>query len=448
MTRVAEPKAPPGRDTIFALSSAPGRAGVAVIRVSGPRADDALTALTKGPLPDARRAELRTLFDNLNNERLDIALIVRMVAPQSLTMENVVEIQTHGSRAVIGAVLTVLGRIEGFRAAEAGEFTRRAVENGRLDLTQAEAIADLVAAETDAQRRQALRQMDGTLARLYEDWRGGLIRAAAWIEASIDFADEEVPPGALAESRQALAKIAEEIQVHLNDGRRGEILREGLHVAVIGPPNAGKSSLINALARRDVAIVSDTPGTTRDVLEVRLDLGGYPVILADTAGLREPGDAIEREAVRRALARARAADLRLLLLDGAAIEPIKGLDPQLQATAELTVWNKADLATGFRPGRWISAKTGAGLDELIRELARQAEARLTGESPALTRLRYRQALDKAVQSLKSVIEAPSASPELAAEGVRVALREIGRITGRVDLDDLLDVVFRDFCIGK
>jgi len=448
MTRVAEPKAPPERDTIFALSSAPGRAGVAVIRVSGPRADDALTALTKGPLPTARRAELRTLFDNLNNERLDIALIVRMIAPQSLTMENVVEIQTHGSRAVIGAVLTVLSRIEGFRAAEAGEFTRRAVENGRLDLTQAEAIADLVAAETDAQRRQALRQMDGTLARLYEDWRGRLIRAAAWIEASIDFADEEVPAGALAESRQALAEIAEEIQAHLNDGRRGEILREGLHVAVIGPPNAGKSSLINALAQRDVAIVSDTPGTTRDVLEVRLDLGGYPVILADTAGLREPGDAIEREGVRRALARARAADLRLLLLDGAAVEPTKGLDPQLQATAELTVWNKADLATGSRPGRWISAKTGTGLDELIRELARQAEARLTGEGPALTRLRYRQALDKAVQSLKSAIEAPSASPELAAEGLRVALEEIGRITGRVDLDDLLDVVFRDFCIGK
>ena len=448
MTRVRDKDALAERDTIFALSSAPGRAGVAVIRVSGPRADDALRALTRQSLPAERRAELRTLFDNMHNERLDIALIVRMLAPRSLTMENVVEIQTHGSRAVIGAVLASLGRIEGFRPADAGEFTRRAVENGRLDLTQAEAIADLVAAETDAQRRQALRQLDGTLGALYEHWRARLIRAAAWLEASIDFADEEIPADAVAESRQVLAEIAREIQAHLDDGRRGEILRDGLHVAVIGPPNAGKSSLINALAQRDVAIVSDIPGTTRDVLEVRLDLGGYPVILADTAGLREPGDALEREGVRRAEARARAADLRLLLLDGSVAKPMAGLDPSMAATAELTVWNKADIAPAGRPGRWISAKTGDQLPELIAELARQAEARLDGDSPALTRLRHRQALEKAMGSIGASLKVPVESPELAAECVRVALAEIGRITGRVDLDDLLDVVFRDFCIGK
>lgn len=439
---------PAGRDTIFALSSAPGRAGIAVVRISGPEADAAVAALTKRPLPAERKTELRTIFDQSNNERLDVALIVRMPAPRSYTGEDVVELGLHGSRAVVTGVLTALARVPGLRPAEAGEFTRRAVENGRLDLTQAEAVADLVAAETDAQRRQALNQMAGALGGLYEDWRARLIRAAAWLEASIDFADEEIPPEALAGSRAALAAIAGEIGAHLDDGRRGEILREGLHVAVIGPPNAGKSSLINALAQRDVAIVSDIPGTTRDVLEVRLDLGGYPVILADTAGLREPEGVIEREGVRRARARAEAADLRLLVLDGAAAEPAAGLDPRLMAAAELTVWNKSDIASRKWPGQGISAKTGEGLGELIAELSRQAKDRLGSDSPALTRLRHRQALEKAGESIAAALRSDERSPELAAEGVRVALTEIGRITGRVDLDDLLDVVFRDFCVGK
>jgi len=439
---------PAGRDTIFALSSAPGRAGIAVVRISGPQADAAVAALTNRSLPTERKAELRTLFNSSNGERLDVALIVRMPGPRSYTGEDVVELGLHGSRAVITGVLAALARVPGLRPADAGEFTRRAVENGRLDLTQAEAVADLVAAETDAQRRQALNQMEGALGALYEDWRARLIRAAAWLEASIDFADEDIPPEALAGSRAALAAIADEIQGHLDDGRRGEILREGLHVAVIGPPNAGKSSLINALAQRDVAIVSDIPGTTRDVLEVRLDLGGYPVILADTAGLREPEGVIEREGVRRARARAEAADLRILVLDGAAAEPAAGLDPALLAAAELTVWNKSDIASRKSPGQSISAKTGEGLGELIAELTRQARGRLANESPALTRVRHRQALEKARESIALALQADERSPELAAEGVRVALAEIGRVTGRVDLDDLLDVVFRDFCIGK
>ena len=373
-----------------------------------------------------------------------------MPGPHSYTGEDVVELSLHGGRAVVSAVLSALGRIEGLRPAEPGEFTRRAVENGRIDLVRAEAIADLVAAETEAQRRQALAQMGGALTALYEDWRARLIRAGAWLEASIDFADEEIPADAMAASRRELASVAGEMRAHLDDGRRGEILREGFHVAVIGPPNSGKSSLINALAQRDVAIVSDIPGTTRDVIEVRLDLGGYPVILADTAGLREAGDTIEREGVRRAQAQAEAADLRLLLLDGAA-GPGGQIDAATRHAAELTVWNKADLvpARARGDGRlWISVRTGEGMPRLIAELARRAGERMTGDSPALTRLRHRQAFERAHAALTAALSTAPASSELIAEHVRMALTEIGRVTGRVDLDDLLDVVFRDFCIGK
>lgn len=432
----------PQRDTIFALATASGRAGVAVVRVSGPAAPEAIRRLTRKDAPADRQAVLRSVYDILSNDRIDSALVLGFSGPHSYTGENVVEFQIHGGRAVQQALLDTLGRLPGFRPAEAGEFTRRAVENGRLDLTQAEAIADLVSAETDAQRRLALRQYDGALANLYEGWRARLIRAAAWIEAGIDFADAEIPADALLQSRQAIGGILEEIQAHLNDGRRGEILREGLHVAVIGPPNAGKSSLVNALAQRNVAIVSEIPGTTRDVIEVRLDLGGYPVILADTAGLRESGDAVEQEGVRRARARAESADLRLLVLDGA-----EGHEKN-SAAADLVVWNKADIAQNeAASGLWVSAKTGEGLPKLIRALSEKAAEWLSpSEAPVLTRARHRHALDEAGESLKAALGAPE--PELSAEHLRLALRAIGRITGRVDLDELLDVVFRDFCIGK
>jgi len=440
------------KDTIFALASASGRAGVAVVRVSGPRADAAIRQLTRLPLPQARKAVVRSLFELSNNQRIDAALVLRFPAPQSYTGENVVEFQIHGGRAVMASLVSALACIAGFRPAEPGEFTRRAVENGKLDLTQAEAIADLVNADTEAQRRQALRQHDGYLSALYEDWRTRLIRAAAWIEAGIDFADEEIPAGTLELSHASLAAILSEIRGHLDDSRRGEILREGFHVAVIGPPNAGKSSLVNALAQRDVAIVSDIPGTTRDVIEVKLDLGGYPVILADTAGLRESEDRIEQEGVRRAHARADAADFRLLVLDGMAADSspngLRGLDVGGEKSAGLVVWNKADLASAkAREGFWISAKTGQGLPELIGALTDAAANRLDqDEAPVLTRERHRKALEAAASALESASAAKD--PELAAEHLRLSLRAIGRITGRVDLDELLDVVFRDFCIGK
>lgn len=436
------------RDTIFALSSAAGRAGVAVLRISGPAADRALLGLTQRPLPEERHAEIRTLFDKRNDMRIDDVLVLRFVLPRSYTGENVVELQSHGGKATIGAILDLLGRTPGLRPALAGEFTRRAVENGRLDLTQAEAIADLINAETEAQRRQALRQFEGELGALYESWRERLIRAAAWLEGSIDFAEDEVPASALAESKRAIGEVLGEIQQHLNDGRRGEILRDGIHVAVIGPPNAGKSSLVNALARRDVAIVSETAGTTRDVIEVRLDLEGYPVVLADTAGLREGGDAVEVEGVRRAQARAEAADLRLLVLDSAAANPKAGLPPELLANADIIVWNKSDLG-GETTGLKVSAKTGDGLAKLISELTTKSKTILEegGDAPVLTRARHRHALEEAVASLSSA-RTLFDKPEIAAEEARRALHSLGRITGRVDLDELLDAVFRDFCVGK
>ena len=429
------------RDSIFALASGRGRAGVAVIRVSGPDADGALRALTRAELPRERKAVLRTIFNQSNDTPLDTALVLRFSAPRSYTGENIVEFQVHGGQAIILALLTELGALPGLRPAEPGEFTRRAVENGRLDVTQAEAIADLVEAETDAQHRQAVRQYQGGLSRVYEDWRARLIRCAAWIEATIDFPDEEIPAGALKTSREEIASIAREMQSHLDDGRRGEILRDGFHVAVMGPPNAGKSSLVNALAQRDVAIVSDIPGTTRDVLEVRLNLKGYPVILSDTAGLREARDPIEEEGVRRAKARAAAADLRLLVLDGTAEQR----DPGIRGDIE--VRSKADLVPKpAAAGLWISARTGEGIGQLIDLLAKYAENSMSGgEAPALSRARHRLAVESAKRHLQDTLEA--SAPELAAEHLRLGLREIGRLTGRVDLDELLDVVFRDFCLG-
>jgi tRNA modification GTPase len=434
-------------DTIFALSTAPGRAGVAVVRVSGREAARVLQTLTRKPLPPDRRACATAYFD-AKGDLIDRGLAIYFGGPASFTGEDVAEFHIHGGRAVVARLLDALAGLD-LRPAEPGEFTRRAVENGKLDLTQAEAIADLVDAETDAQRRQALRQYDGALAELYEGWRADLIKAGAWAEAAIDFSDEELPADTLGRTRAAIAGILRDIQRHLDDSRRGEVLREGLHLTVIGPPNAGKSSLVNALARRDVAIVAETAGTTRDVIEVRMDLGGYPVILADTAGLRDTAEVIEAEGVRRALARAESADLVLLLLDGSATDPFTGLPEGTRG--DLVVFNKSDLPwPAKRDGLSVSLKTGDGLDAMIDALTAKVRERLERptEAPVLTRARHRRALEEASRSLEHALTAPDDQPELMAEDLRLALRAIGRITGRVDIEDVLDVVFRDFCIGK
>jgi tRNA modification GTPase len=444
-------------DTIFAPATASGRAGIAVIRISGPHASAALTALGSASPPP--RQLRRTRFrDPASGEIIDDGLVARFPAPHSYTGEDMAELHIHGSPAVMSALLEILGHQAGFRMAEPGEFTRRAFENGKLDLTEAEAIADLVAAETAAQRRQALRQLSGELKQLYEGWRKELLRALAHLEAAIDFPDEGLPPEIGTAVTAAAQQLTGEISAHLADDRRGERLRDGLSVAILGPPNAGKSSLLNALARREAAITSSTAGTTRDVIEVHLDLGGYPAILADTAGLRDSSDAIEAEGVRRARARAEEADLKLMVLDATRPEEASPAVRAMVDADTLVLANKIDLAAsesvsawadgvGTSPALRISVKTGTGLDALLAkltaELARRFDA--TG-APLITRARHRAALEACVAALRRYDAA--ALPELAAEDLRLAARALGRITGRVAVEDLLDIIFRDFCIGK
>lgn len=437
-------------ETIYALSSAAGRAGVAVIRVSGPAAADAVGALSGRRPGPARAAELRLLSAE-GGEPLDHALLLWFAGPASFTGEDVAEFHVHGGRAVVVGVLAALARVPGLRLAEAGEFTRRAFENGKLDLTAAEGLADLIDAETSAQRRQALRQMEGALGGLYEGWRGRLMRLLAHVEAEIDFPEEELPGDLLARLGPEIAALRGEIEAHLDDGGRGERLRDGVEVAIVGPPNVGKSSLLNRLARREAAIVADEAGTTRDVLEVRLDLGGVPVTLADTAGLREAAGAVEREGVRRALARAEAADLRIVV---AALRADGGLDGDfaLARAGDLKVVNKADLGTfATADALAISAVSGAGIDALEEALRGAVASRFeVSENPVITRARYREGLKACAGALGRASEALEAgrAAELVAEDLRLAARALGRITGRVDVEDLLDVVFRDFCIGK
>lgn len=443
-------------DTIFAPATASGRAGIAVFRVSGPAAREALLKLGKEKsLPSPRLATLRRLYDPRTQEELDQALLIWFPAPHSFTGEDVVELHTHGGRAVTQALTEALASLEGFRLAEPGEFTRRAFENGRMDLTQAESIADLVHAETEAQRKQALRQMEGALGKLYKSWRERLAKVLAYMEASIDFADEDLPADVAEKQVGELKKLQTEIAAHLNDDHRGERLREGFSIAILGPPNAGKSSLLNALAKRDAAIVSSTAGTTRDVIEVHLDLGGYPVVLADTAGLRESPDAIENEGVRRALARAEQADLKLIVFDGDIWPETDATTFDLIGDNTLIVVNKADkvknrwfIVQGIGEPLFISAETGEGLPELLAELKKEIGLRFgaTSEAPPLTRQRHRTALENCNAHLARALAAKQS--ELRAEDIRLAVRALGSITGHVGVEDLLDIIFRDFCIGK
>jgi tRNA modification GTPase len=436
--------------TIFALSSAAGRAGVAVIRVSGDQAGAAFAALTGRSPPQPRRVVLAQLHD-AGGGVIDRALCLWFAAPASFTGEDICEFHVHGGRAVIEAVLSALGRIAGLRPAGPGEFTRRAVEHGKFDLTAAEALGDLIAAETEQQRLLALRQQEGSLARLYERWRQQLTRTLAWAEAVIDFGEDEVPESAWAEVAQEVKILANEMHEHLADGQRGELIRDGLTIAVLGPPNAGKSSLVNILARRDVAIVAPTPGTTRDSIEVRLDLSGYAVTLVDTAGLRQASEEIEAEGIRRSLVRARSAELRLLLLDATTPQALDLLPLEVRKAADIVVWNKVDLASApDTAGLALSVQTGQGMAEFVAALAEKVRERLesSGEAPVLTRARHRSAVEEAVKALARAQIAPEGAPELMAEDLRLASRALGQITGAVGVEDLLDVIFRDFCIGK
>jgi tRNA modification GTPase len=406
-----------------------------------------LRALT-GKLPPPRVARHVRFRDPDCGEDLDDGLALWFPAPHSVTGEDVAELHLHGSRGVLAVVMAALGRL-GLRLAEPGEFTRRAFLNGKLDLTQAEAVADLAAAETEAQRRQALRQLDGRLGEIYRCWGEQLLRLLAHLEAAIDFPDEELPPEIEAEVAEGSERLADEIERHLADGHRGERLRDGIAVAIVGPPNAGKSSLLNQLARREAAITSPIAGTTRDVIEVAIDLAGYPAVLADTAGLRDSADLIEQEGLRRALKRAEEAELRLFVFDacrpedanGAAAWP--GPDTLLVANKIDLTSNRDTLPAGAIP---VSALTGEGLPALIAGLASRIEQTYDIAAPILTRARHREALEMALAALQRSLAADL--PELRAEDLRLSWRTLGRITGRVDAEDLLDVIFADFCLGK
>ena len=457
--------------TIYALASAAGRAGIAVIRISGPQAGDALAALMG---PEANRASLTPrramrarIGDPATGEPIDDGLVIWFPAPASFTGEDVAELHLHGGPAVIGGVLAALGGMTGLRMAEAGEFTRRAFENDKMDLTAAEGLADLIEAETSAQRKQALRQLEGELGLLYEDWRRRLLQALAHGEAGMDFSDEDLPQGIEAQAREEIADLEHAITAHLKDHRRGERLRDGILIAIIGPPNAGKSSLLNQLAQRDAAIVSATAGTTRDVIEVHLDLGGYPVTVADTAGLRDMdndgdgGDEVEAEGIRRARGKAKDADLRLAVFDGDVWPETDPPTVDLVDADTLVVVNKSDLKKPKPPLKVggikalaVSALTGDGIDALLAAVTERVAGMMgvpaSPASPVLTRARHREALEDCRGALGRFLAATgdTTKPELAAEDLRLAVRALGRITGRVDVDDVLDVIFRDFCIGK
>jgi len=448
-------------DTIFALSSGRPPAAIAVVRISGPRARFALEAMI-GKVPEPRWAVLARVHD-ADGASIDSALALFFPGPHSETGEDMAELQLHGGRAIVAAVLATLGGLDGFRPADAGEFTRRAFANGKLDLTAVEGLADLIYAETEAQRRQAYGQYAGRLGRRAEAWRARLVEALALVEARIDFADEgDVPDNLVGPALASARTLRQEIAAALIDDRRGERLRDGLVVAIAGPPNAGKSSLMNRVAQREAAIVTPVPGTTRDVIEVHLDLDGYPVTVLDTAGIRETDDPVEQEGVRRARARAAAADLVLWVVD-AALATSEDEAPAMGAASLWMIRNKIDLVDSCarqppgppagegRDSYAVSALTGAGIDDLVAALAAHArDAFGSGEDVLISRERHRMALRETVEALDRALAEAAEAPreDIVAEELRLAARALGRLTGRVDVEEILEVIFRDFCVGK
>lgn len=435
-------------ETIFALSSGRLPSGVAVMRVSGKNTRFVIETIC-GNLPQPRHASLRS-FHNRDGHIIDRGLVLFFPGPLSFTGEDCAEFHLHGGRAVVDAMISTLYMFEGCRMAEAGEFTRRAYANGKFDLTAAEGLADLIAAETDSQRRLALQISSGAQAQLYATWRTELIRARALIEAELDFADESDVPGSVSDQVwQSMENLALLIDRHVEDGKRGAIVRDGYRVVILGAPNAGKSSLLNALAGSDVAIVSDEPGTTRDLIEIKLDLGGLTVLVTDTAGLRDTEGKVEKIGIERAWERAYAADLILTLTDLS--DPIPLVSPELEGDL-FRIGTKVDLAGSITAAGYdlvISTRTGAGLDRLVKLLTERAEAAAGSLSdPLPTRRRHIELLGETTKEINAAIQERTAPLEVRAEYLRRASYSLGRITGDVDVEDILDVVFSQFCIGK
>jgi len=437
-------------DTIYALSSGRLPAAIAVIRISGPEARFGIETFGL-KLPEPRKAAYALFCDPDSRETLDEGLVFWFPGPASETGEDVVELHVHGGRAVVAAIFRVLGNISGFRPAEAGEFTRRALLNGKLDLTAVESLGDLIVAETEAQRRQAMMQFRGALSKKVEIWRNSLMEAIALVEAAIDFSDEgDVPRNLLQSAISVADELARDIKLVLADAPRGERLREGFSVAIAGPPNVGKSTLFNRLAAREAAIVSPLPGTTRDLIEVALDLKGIPVILIDTAGVRDTEDPVEAEGVRRARARAQEADLVLWLVD----DPV--FDKRDATGREWMVRAKADLIDSDSQRRLedqgllvISAQSGSGIERLIERLSDVA-GKLAGEPALVTHERQRHALADSLGRIQAALKIGTRvnSEELFAEELRLAARALGRVTGRFDVEEVLGEIFKNFCIGK
>lgn len=443
--------------TIYALSTVLGKSGVAVIRISGSKAFDVVRLMTSLKTDEIkpRYAYFVKLKDIAGQQILDKCLLLYFKAPNSFTGEDIIELHTHGSRAVISAVLNNLSRIPDFRMAEPGEFSKRAFYNQKMDLTEAEGLADLIDAETEAQQKYALRQMEGNLKNLYEDWREKLVNIMAHLEAYIDFPDEEIPENIVSEMNNTVFKLKNEIKEHLSSDNIGERLREGFRVVIVGRPNAGKSSLLNAIAKRDVVIVSDIAGTTRDAVDIHLDLNGYPVIITDTAGIRETEEAIERQGVEIAYRKIENADLLLCLYDASqdTVQVFEKIEKTFK-NKMIYIANKSDNLTKEQCSEikkqgitLISVKQQQGIDIVLDKISAVINDKFTSNSNLLiTRARYREALNEALRSLD--LFNLNKEIELSAEDIRLAAREIGKITGRIEVDEILDKIFGSFCIGK
>tara|TARA_Y100000588_G_C14215108_1_gene908443 strand:- start:276 stop:1607 length:1332 start_codon:yes stop_codon:yes gene_type:complete len=441
-------------DTIYSLSTGAGSSGVAIIRLSGSASEEVLKKLTRKQTPKPRLASLRRIHSPVNQDAIDEGIVIWFPGPNSYTGEDVVEFHVHGGPSITEEVLKSISTISSCRIAEPGEFTRRAFQSGKMDLTSAEAVADLIDAKTIEQRRQALKQFDGQLAGLYDEWRKQLIDLLAYAESAIDFSDEELPENINKTITHNILRIKDSITQHIDDKMIGERIRSGFHVTILGAPNSGKSSLLNRLATRDAAIVSDIAGTTRDVIEVQMNLEGFAVIISDTAGIRDAQNEVEVEGVRRARKSADEADLVVVVFDALDLPNISEITSTYITDKSLVLINKVDVLEHTLPSEingkeilGVSAKTGEGFEEFQLKLNQDVKNYFrNNEQPVLTRVRHREALEEALVSLNRSSQAKL--PELVAEDIRLAVRSIGKITGRVDVEDVLDIIFNEFCIGK
>ncbi len=442
--------------TIYALSSGPGRSGIAVIRISGLETKNVIKKLTKDNLPNPRVATLRKINKINQNELIDEAIIIWFPSPQSYTGEDMAEIHVHGSVAVVGAILDQLSTMDDCRLSEPGEFTKIAFQNGKINLLKAESISDLISAETEIQRKQAIKIMSGRSSEKFNSLRKKLLKILSNVEAKIDFPDEDLPEDVIKNIKINSQKIRKEIEKILNDQKVGERIREGFKIAIIGPANAGKSSLLNHLSNREVAIVSEIAGTTRDVIEAHLNLDGYPVIISDTAGIRESKDEIEKKGIKLALKRAEDADLNIIVIEPKSVD-FTGFLNDLISEKAIIVINKIDLGydninqqiTKFNP-IFLSIKNEINLDELINRIKDKLKNKFVSSNETLiTRERHRQSLEACVQNLKNFEEKNSKEDfDKAAEDLRLATRHLGMIVGKVDVEEILGSIFSDFCIGK